>query len=109
MNRNRHLYGVFRLTAARSELTTLERKLRDEDESWDLRNEALADALDDLLERTVMLIRPVQIGRVTHRKGAKFLVRGRVRDTFLASSLRDPALTTILNASDVTKSTEKIE
>ena len=106
------LYGIFRRTVPRSELDAWERRQRDLEEAWDLRNEALADALDTMIGKVVALRREIRIGfgelgSTKYRKGSRFRVQGRICDRFLASLERDKSLIVNIDATDVKRVREE--
>lgn len=101
MNFSSALYGIYRRTMPRTELDPYERRQRDQDEAWDLRNEALVDALDLMIGKLMRLRHPIEIGQKTFAKGTAFYVRGRVRDTYLVTQLTDKSLTTVIAARDL--------
>lgn len=81
-------YGLWRRIAPRRLLDDHECALRDSEEAWDLRNEALADRLDARVGASVRLREEWLTCTVRYRAGAEFIVLGRVRDALLCESVR---------------------
>lgn len=80
------IYGVYKRTAARTELDPTERDERDFDEAWDLRHEALADWLDTFVGKVVSLKSEKRsVLDDVYPAGMRFKVVGRVKDKLLGT------------------------
>jgi len=80
-------YGIWRRRVSRGLLDAVELARRDDEESWDLRNESLADRLDALEGATVRLLATTRALAATYRRGMRFTVLGRVKDKLIARSV----------------------
>ncbi len=93
-----NLYGCWRRLIDRSELDPFELRQRDDEEAWDLRNEALADQLDEMVGKIARLTVSTPIGHHFCKRGTRFRVVWRVKDWLIISWLRDPSVLQIVEA-----------